>query len=171
MSQIRGKIWKFGHDVDTDSIIPARYLMLPMEEMKEKTMEPICPEFADRVQPGEIIVAGRNFGCGSSREQAPAVLEKLGVRAIVAISFARIFFRNAINLGMPVLACEEIYDVIQNGDRIGINPISGQIHVMGKSTDFFGSRLPDFLMEVIQDGGLVPYLAGEKKKTAQAQKH
>ena len=158
MSVIKGNVWKFGDGIDTDIIIPARYLILPLEEMKQKTMEPLNPEFPGKVKPGDVIVAGRNFGCGSSREQAPAVLRDLGIKAIVAVSFARIFFRNAINLGLPVVECQDVYDHIQEGDSIEIYLSSGKIVLPRQSLEFFGSKLPDFLLEIIQDGGLIPHL-------------
>ncbi len=163
MSVIIGKIWKFGHGIDTDIIIPARYLILPLEEMKEKAMEPIDPEFAGKVNPGGVIVGGRNFGCGSSREQAPAVLRDLGIKAIVAVSFARIFFRNAINLGIPVLECAAVYEQVQQGDTVEIHPTSGKIRIPAKVMEFSGSRLPDFLLEIIADRGLIPHLIAKEK--------
>ena len=162
MSTISGKVWKFGDAIDTDIIIPARYLILPLDEMKHKAMEPIRPEFAGEVGVGDVIVAGRNFGCGSSREQAPAVLKELGIWAIVAISFARIFYRNAINLGIPVVECEEIYSQVQEGDSVEIDFSSGIIRVPGRDSPFSGSKLPEFLLEIINDGGLIAHLAAKK---------
>ena len=161
MSVISGKVWKFGDGLDTDIIIPARYLILPLEEMKHKAMEPLNPEFAAKVNEGDIIVAGKNFGCGSSREQAPAVLKSLGIRAIVAVTFARIFFRNAINLGIPVLECGEIYEQVNEGDVIEISPLNGKIRIPDKDMEFSGSTLPDFLLEIIDHGGLIPYLSAK----------
>jgi 3-isopropylmalate/(R)-2-methylmalate dehydratase small subunit len=158
MSEIIGKVWKFGHGIDTDIIIPARHLILPLEEMKHKAMEPIDPDFAAKVKPGDVIVAGRNFGCGSSREQAPAVLKDLGIRAIVAVSFARLFFRNAVNLGLPVVECPSVYDHINQGETVEIQPSSGKIGIPAKGMEFSGSQLPDFLLEIINDGGLIPHL-------------
>jgi len=125
MSTISGKVWKLGDAIDTDIIIPARYLILPLDEMKHKALEPLRPEFAGKVKKGDVIVAGKNFGCGSSREQAPAVLKQLRISAIVAGSFARIFFRNAINLGIPVVECSEVYDHVEEGDSLEINFSSG----------------------------------------------
>jgi 3-isopropylmalate/(R)-2-methylmalate dehydratase small subunit len=162
MSIVYGKAWKFGDGIDTDIIIPARHLILPLEEMKHKAMEPLRPEFAARVGHGDVIVAGRNFGCGSSREQAPAVLKELGISAIVAVSFARIFFRNAINLGIPVFECEDIYRHIQEGDFVEVLLSTGRIRIPEKGLEFSGSPLPDFLLEVINDGGLIPHLAAKK---------
>jgi 3-isopropylmalate/(R)-2-methylmalate dehydratase small subunit len=164
MSAIMGKVRKFGDGIDTDLIIPARYLVLPLEEMKHKAMEPIDPEFAARVKPGDVIVAGRNFGCGSSREQAPAVLTALGIQAIVAVSFARIFFRNAVNLGLPVIECEAVYSQVREGEEIEIQPDSGRIKIVATGAEYFGSRLPDFLLDIIQDGGLIPHLQANTTK-------
>ena len=161
MLQIKGKVWKFDHAIDTDIIIPARYLVLPLEEMKYKAMEPVSPDFANKVKAGDIIVGGRNFGCGSSREQAPSVLKELGISAIVAISFARIFFRNAINLGIPVIECEDVYPHVNEGDEIKIQLSSGLITLPAKEMEFHGSKIPDFLLDIINDGGLIPHLTSK----------
>jgi len=154
MKSIQGKVWKFGDAIDTDIIIPARYLVLPMDEMKHHAMDPIDPDFSRKVGKGDILVAGRNFGCGSSREQAPAVLKALGVKAIVAFSFARIFFRNAINLGLVVIECQKIQAHVRSGDLLQINPASGSIRLANQSISFSGSKLPDFLLKMVEAGGL-----------------
>jgi 3-isopropylmalate/(R)-2-methylmalate dehydratase small subunit len=159
MKTIRGKAWKFGDGIDTDVIIPARYLVLPMEEMKEKAMEPLRPTFPSEFERGGIIIAGSNFGCGSSREQAPAVLKTLGVVAIVADSFARIFYRNAINLGLPVVECAGFSGRVEEGEIIDIDVATGRIRIVERGAEFQGSNLPDFLLEIIEDGGLVRNLA------------
>ncbi|MBN1685202.1 MAG: 3-isopropylmalate dehydratase small subunit [Spirochaetales bacterium] len=163
MSTINGKVWKFGDAIDTDIIIPARYLILPLDQMKHKAMEPLRPEFAAQVSKGDVIVAGKNFGCGSSREQAPAVLKELGIRAIVAVSFARIFFRNAINLGIPVIECEGASAKVEEGDDIEINLSSGEVRIPKRDLSFSSSKLPDFLLEIINDGGLIPHLTSKGK--------
>jgi 3-isopropylmalate dehydratase small subunit len=155
----RGTVRKLGDGIDTDIIIPARYLPLPLDQMKAHTMEPIRPGFAEKVSPGDIIVAGRNFGCGSSREQAPAVLRELGIAGIVAVSFARIFFRNAINLGIPLVECEPAFGSVAEGEEIEIDFATGAIRLPGTGEELAGSRLPDFLLEIIEDGGLIPHLA------------
>jgi 3-isopropylmalate/(R)-2-methylmalate dehydratase small subunit len=162
---IVGKAWKFGDGIDTDIIIPARYLILPLEEMKEKTTEPLRSGFAAEFEPGGLIVAGKNFGCGSSREQAPAVLKALGVSAIVADSFARIFFRNAINLGVPLVECPGISRQIEEGDTVEVDLSEGKIRVIGQGAEFVGSVLPDFLLEILEDGGLVKHLTKGDQKT------
>ncbi len=155
---ITGKIWKFGDNIDTDIIIPARYLPLPIAEMKFKAMEPLRPDFPEIFAKGGIIAAGKNFGCGSSREQAPAVLKELGVSAIIAESFARIFFRNSVNLGIPLIECAGISQEAEEGDRAEINPSEGTVKIPGKNLCLPGTRLPDFLLEIIKDGGLINHL-------------
>ena len=160
---VRGRIWVFGDGIDTDVIIPARYLVLPIEQMKRKAMEPIRPEFASEVRDSDIIIAGRNFGCGSSREQAPAVLKELGIRAIIATSFARIFFRNAINLGIPVVECAEIAGQLHEGETVEIDLSSGMICAPDRGREFSGSTLPEFLLDIINDGGLIPHLASTRQ--------
>lgn len=157
MKKIQGKVWRFGDGIDTDIIIPASRLVLPLEEMKAYAMAPVMPEFASQVMPGDLIVAGKNFGCGSSREQAPAVLKALGINAIVASGFARIFFRNAINLGLPVIECDGIQAYVGQGDRVEIDPAKGEIFLLKTGRVFSGSRLPDFLLEIVAAGGLVPH--------------
>jgi len=153
-NSIVGRVWKFGNDIDTDVIIPGKYLRTKdMQVFAAHAMEGIDPEFAKKVTPGDIIVAGTNFGCGSSREQAPLALKHAGIACIVAKSFARIFFRNAINIGLPLLEadvdCEE-------GDEVEIDLLKGEIRVIGNGT-FKGNRLPDFLLEILTAGGLVAH--------------
>jgi 3-isopropylmalate/(R)-2-methylmalate dehydratase small subunit len=161
MEKISGKAWTFGDAIDTDVIIPARHLTLPLDEMKAYAMAPIRPRFAAEVMVGDVIVAGRNFGCGSSREQAPAVLKALGIKAIVAAGFARIFFRNAVNLGLVVMECPDICAQIQEQELIEIDPGPGTIYVPEKNMTFSGTRLPDFLLDIIAAGGLIDYLNAE----------
>jgi 3-isopropylmalate/(R)-2-methylmalate dehydratase small subunit len=131
--------------------------------MKAHAMAPIRPQFADGVKPGDVIVAGRNFGCGSSREQAPAVLKALGVKAILAAGFARIFFRNAINLGLVIMECSEIERHAQEGDYIEIDPLSGAIYLPEKKAAVSATRLPAFLMEIVEAGGLIKHLNAGRK--------
>jgi 3-isopropylmalate/(R)-2-methylmalate dehydratase small subunit len=165
MKTIQGKTWKFGDGIDTDIIIPARYLILPLDEMKDKAMEPLRPEFATDFEKGGIIVAGKNFGCGSSREQAPAVLKALGVAAIVAESFARIFYRNAINLGLPLIECEGFSEYVKEGDIVEIDLSAGKIR-LADGTEFVGSKLPDFLLAIIENGGLIRHLTKDRLSTS-----
>jgi len=160
MSIMRGTVRAFGDGIDTDIIIPARHLVLPLDDMKQWAMDPIRPGFAAEVHPGDIIVAGRNFGCGSSREQAPVVLREIGIAAIVAVSFARIFFRNAINVGLPVIECAAVHGSAQEGDEAEIDLAEGTVRITGNDRAFSSTRLPAFLMEILNDGGLIPHLAG-----------
>jgi methanogen homoaconitase small subunit len=152
-SIIKGKAWIFGNDIDTDVIIPGKYLRTTdMQVFADHAMEGIDPDFAEKVQKGDVIVAGDNFGCGSSREQAPLALKYAGVSCVVAKYFARIFFRNAINVGLPLIEA----DVECNeGDEVEINLPEGTVTVNGKVHQ--GNRLPDFLLEILTDGGLVAH--------------
>ena len=156
---MKGKVWKFGNDVDTDQIIPSQYLLLPtVEEMKQYTFEPLDREFASKISAGDVIVAGENFGSGSSREQAPLVLKALGVSAVVAKSFARIFFRNAINIGLPVLICKEIYETVENQDTLEIDVQKGSISSVKSNETFTSTKLPEHVMKILEAGGLIGYL-------------
>ena len=156
---MKGQVWKFGNDVDTDQIIPSQYLLLPtVEEMKQYTFEPLDREFASKINAGDVIVAGENFGSGSSREQAPLVLKALGVSAVVAKSFARIFFRNAINIGLPVLICKEIYEKVENQDTLEIDVQRGSIHSLKSNETFTSTKLPEHVMKILEAGGLIGYL-------------
>ena len=149
----KGKVWKFGDDIDTDVIIPTQYLALPtVEEMKQYAFEPFRPELAALIQPGDLIVAGKNFGCGSSREQAPEVLCALGVKCVIAKSFARIFFRNAINNGLLLIESAELPDHCAEGDEVSVE-INRQLACNGRS--FPIPAMPDNLFTIIEDGGLV----------------
>lgn len=160
VNKITGKVWKFGDNVDTDVIIPGKYLRTTdMSVFAAHVMEGIDPGFSKKVKKGDVIVAGKNFGCGSSREQAPLALKYAGLSCIVAESFARIFFRNAINVGLPIIE-SRIY--CKEGDIIEIDLESGIINTQGKS--YAGSKLPDFLREILSDGGLVEH---RKKKVMQ----
>ena len=157
LRMIEGRVWKFGDSIDTDVILPSRYMLLPtVEEMKAHAMEPIMPQFAGAFQPGNIIVAGRNFGCGSSREQAPAVLQALGVGAIVAKSFSRIFFRNAVNLGIPIFTCEEFVAAASDGDQASIDINLGIILLRSNGARYTVVPLPAFIQEIISAGGIIP---------------
>jgi len=157
MSQ--GRVWKFSNDVDTDQIIPSQYLLLPtIGEMKAHTFEPVDAGFSEKVRAGDVIVAGENFGSGSSREQAPRVLKELGISAVVAKSFARIFFRNSINIGLPVLVCGGIYEDVDTGDIIDIDIGGGVIKSPKSDKQYQSTRLPEHIMRIIGADGLIPYL-------------
>ena len=162
--KIRGRAWKFGDSIDTDVILPGKYLTLTEpKELAQHAMEGLDPEFSRRVQPGDIIVAGRNFGCGSSREQAPLVLKHAGVRAVVACSFARIFFRNSINVGLPVVICPEAYEAVEQGDLLEVNLAEGTLKNLNKGMVFNFKPLPDFLLKILLDGGLVEHYKKHRK--------
>lgn len=155
---IRGRAWTFGDDVDTDVIIPGRYLRTKdVSLLACHVMEGLDPAFASSVRKGDVIVAGRNFGCGSSREQAPVALKEAGVSCVVARSFARIFYRNAINVGLPLVEADV---VCSSGDEIEIDPLEGLVRVAGR--EYRGVRLPQFLLDILQDGGLVAHRRKEK---------
>lgn len=152
-----GKIFRFYKDVDTDQIIASQYLLFPsVEEMKEHTFESLDPEFAAKVEPGDYVVADENFGCGSSREQAPAVLKALGVKAVIAKSFARIFYRNAINIGLPVIVCRELYDAVEAGDEMELDLKEGIITTGGR--EYSCTKLPAQMQKILDQGGLIASL-------------
>ena len=153
MDKMTGKVWVLGDDIDTDIIIPTEYLALKtIDDMKQYGFSPLRPELADQIKPGDIIVAGKNFGCGSSREQAPEIIKALGIQCVIAKSFARIFFRNSINNGLLLIEQPTLYDDIKEGDTISV--------VMNEHVDYNGktypiAALPENLMDIIRAGGLV----------------
>lgn len=153
MEQFTGRVWVLGDDIDTDIIIPTEYLALKtIEDMKKYGFSPLRPELAGQIQPGDMIVAGKNFGCGSSREQAPEVIKALGIRCIIARSFARIFFRNSINNGLLLIEQPDLRDAAEEGDEITVT-VNRDIEHKGKHYPI--TALPDNLVEIIQAGGLV----------------
>jgi len=155
---VEGNVWKYGDNVDTDVIIPARYLNVSRpEELASHCMEDIDPVFADAVQPGDVIVGGENFGCGSSREHAPLAIQASGVACVVARSFARIFYRNAINIGLPILECPEAVGETEKGDRFTVDLEAGAITNGRTGRTYRTAAFPPFVMAVIEAGGLVPY--------------
>lgn len=156
-----GKIFKFHNDLDTDQIIASQYLLLPnIEEMKEHTFESLDADFPKKVRPGDFVVGGENFGCGSSREQAPSVLKALGVEAVVAKSFARIFYRNAINIGLPVIVCKELPDDVETGDEMELNLGAGTAGANGKI--YTCTKLPEYMQKILEQGGLIASLNKEE---------
>ena len=162
-----GKVYKYGDNVDTDVIIPARYLNAPSpDELAKHCMEDIDASFATKVQPGDIIVGGANFGCGSSREHAPISIRACGVRCVIAASFARIFYRNSINIGFPILECPEAAAAIQNGDTVSVDFDSGLIRDETTGREFRATALPPFIGRIVEDGGLLPYLKARLEKEA-----
>ena len=155
---IQGHVWKYGDNVDTDAIIAARYLNTSSEaELAAHCMEDIDAGFVGKVKPGDIIVAGKNFGCGSSREHAPVALKGCGVSCVVAESFARIFYRNSINIGLPILECAEAARATQAGQTLEIDLATGRIRNLDTGQTYQAVAYPPFMLELIAAGGLVPY--------------
>ncbi len=153
-----GNTWTYGDNVDTDVIIPARYLNVSTpEELAQHCMEDMDARFAGDVQPGDIIVAGENFGCGSSREHAPLAIKGAGISCVVARSFARIFYRNAINVGLPILECPALVEETEMGDRLTVDLRAGTITNARTGRTYQTSPFPTFIMEIVAAGGLVPY--------------
>jgi len=156
---IYGKAVKFGDNVDTDVILPGEYLVLTdPTELAKHAMEGLDLTFTKRVQGGAIIVAGKNFGCGSSREQAPLALKHAGVKCILAESFARIFYRNAITIGLPVLECPEVSSKVEEGDELVVELKEGKVKNKSNNVTLRATQLPGFIMEILDDGGLIEHL-------------
>ncbi|MBO8143630.1 MAG: 3-isopropylmalate dehydratase small subunit [Thermodesulfobacterium sp.] len=159
MDKIKGKVWKFGDNIDTDVIIPARYLnTTDPEELAKHCMEDADPEFSKKVNKGDIIVAGKNFGCGSSREHAPISIKACGIACVIAESFARIFYRNAFNTGLLILECPEAAKEAETGDELEIYPEEGKIINLTKNKTYITKPLPGFMKEILEDGGLIPHI-------------
>lgn len=154
-----GKVFKFGDNVDTDVIIPARYLnSSDPKELAEHCMEDIDADFVKKVSPGDLIVATKNFGCGSSREHAPLAIKAAGVSCVIAETFARIFYRNAINIGLPIIECPEAAKDIDDGDEVEVDFDSGKITNKTRGTTYQGQAFPPFMQQIIDCGGLVNYI-------------
>lgn len=159
MKAAKGHVFKYGDNVDTDVIIPARYLnSFDAQELATHAMVDIDPTFTQRVQPGDIIVARKNFGCGSSREHAPLCLKTAGVSCIIAETFARIFYRNAINIGLPIIECPQAAKEIEAGDEVEVNFDTGVITDVTKGTSYQGQAFPPFMQKIIDCEGLVNYI-------------
>ena len=158
--EIKGKVFKYGNDVDTDVIIPARYLNDSSEKaLASHCMEDIDAEFVKKVQKGDVIVAGDNFGCGSSREHAPLAIKASGISLVIANSFARIFYRNSINIGLPILECPQAVAAIKAGDEVKADLSAGIIYNLSTGEKFTAEPFPEFIQEIINDGGLLAHLA------------
>ena len=156
---MRGKAWKFGEDVNTDEIIPARYLNTSdPQELAKHCMEDADPDFMKSMTVGDIIVAGKNFGCGSSREHAPVAIQAAGLSCVIAESFARIFYRNCINIGLPILESAEAVQDITQGDILRVEPGAGRIINETTGKEYKAMAFPSFIEEIIQDGGLMNYV-------------
>lgn len=155
-----GHVFKYGDNVDTDVIIPARYLnSFDAQELASHAMVDIDPEFVHKVQPGDLIVANKNFGCGSSREHAPLCLKTAGVSCVIAETFARIFYRNAINIGLPVIVCRDLYDNVNAGDDMELSMQEGVVRVNGK--EYECTKLPEYMQGILDQGGLIASLNRE----------
>ena len=162
--KVSGKTYKYGDNVDTDVIIPARYLNTPdAQELAKHCMEDIDTAFASAVKPGEIMVAGKNFGCGSSREHAPLAIKTCGVACVIAATFARIFYRNALNIGLPILECPEAAQAIQAGDTVSVDFDTGVITDETTGKSFRGEPFPPFMQDLSAAGGLAAYRCKAKK--------
>jgi 3-isopropylmalate/(R)-2-methylmalate dehydratase small subunit len=154
-----GRVWKFGDDVNTDLIIPARYLNTSdPAELARHVMEDADAEFPSKVKPGDIMVGGKNFGCGSSREHAPVAIKAAGVPVVVAHSFARIFYRNAFNVGLPILEAPEAAKEIMQGDEVEVDLDTGQIRILRGGQSFEAQPVPPFMQELVRDGGLIEHI-------------
>ena len=158
MKTLKGRVWKFGDNINTDLISPGRYLAATVDEIKNHTLEALNPCFAKEVQRGGIVVAGRNFGCGSSRESAPQALKALGVEAVVAESFARIFFRNAVAIGLAVLSCPSVCETFQEGESLELNLERAQVRNVDRNISLRGKPLPQEMLRVLDKGGISPLL-------------
>ena len=157
--KLKGNVWRYGDDVNTDYIIPGRYMELTdPAEMAEKVFEEHAPSFRKGVKPGDIVVGRTNFGCGSSREHAPIALAGNGVSVVLAESFARIFYRNAINIGLPALECPGIHNAVEKGDLIEVDVTDGVVKNLANGRELRFNPLPGFMVEVLNAGGLAPYL-------------
>jgi 3-isopropylmalate/(R)-2-methylmalate dehydratase small subunit len=154
---VSGRAFVFGDDIDTDVLAPGRYMKGPIEELARHCLESVDPRFASDVRPGDVVAAGRNFGMGSSREQAAQALKVLGVAAVLAVSFGGIFYRNALNLGLPVVVCAQA-DAVRAGDHVSLDLAGGKIVNETSGRTLPAEPLPQFLLDMLQDGGLVPHL-------------
>lgn len=163
--KLNGTVWKFGDDIDTDVIIPARYLNTSDPgELAKHCMEDADPQFYQKINVGDIIVGGKNFGCGSSREHAPIAIKAAGISCVVAKSFARIFYRNAFNIGLPIFECPEGVDKIQPGDRLEVDVTSGLIKNLTRNESYQATPVPEFMQQIISAGGLINYVAQRVNK-------
>ena len=160
-----GRVFKYGDNVDTDVIIPARYLNTSdPKELAAHCMEDIDLDFAKKVQEGDIIVANKNFGCGSSREHAPIAIKESGISCVIASTFARIFYRNAINIGLPILECEQAVKSIEAGDKLEVNFDTGVIKNLTKNEQYQGEAFPEFMQKIINSNGLIGYIKNSQEK-------
>jgi 3-isopropylmalate/(R)-2-methylmalate dehydratase small subunit len=163
--KLTGKVWKYGANVDTDAIIPARYLNISDgPELAKHAMEDLDAAFATAVRPGDIVVATTNFGCGSSREHAPLALKSAGVSCVIAATFARIFYRNSINIGLPILECAEAAADVQAGQELEVDLTSGQIRNLATGKEYLAKPYPEFMLGIVEAGGLMAKVTRDMKK-------
>lgn len=163
--KVTGKVFKYGDNVDTDVIIPARYLNTSVhKELAAHCMEDIDKDFVKNVEEGDFIVANKNFGCGSSREHAPIAIKAAGVSCVIASTFARIFYRNAINIGLPIIECEEAVKAIDAGDRLEVDFSTGEIKNLTKNETYQGEPFPEFMQKIIDNDGLIGYIRNKESK-------
>ena len=163
--KVTGKAIKFGDNVDTDVILPGKYLVLiDPKDLAKHAMEGLDRAFPEKAKKGVIVVGGKNFGCGSSREQAPLALKYAGVKCVVAESFARIFFRNAINIGLPVIECKGIPAAVDTGDELEVDFVTGKVQIVSKKRSLQGTKLPSFILEILAEGGLTESLRKRMNK-------
>lgn len=163
--KVTGKVFKYGDNVDTDVIIPARYLNTSVhKELAAHCMEDIDKDFVKNVEKGDFIVANKNFGCGSSREHAPIAIKAAGVSCVIASTFARIFYRNAINIGLPIIECEEAVKAIDAGDRLEVDFSTGEIKNLTKNESYQGEPFPEFMQKIIDNDGLIGYIRNKENK-------
>ncbi|EES50884.1 UNVERIFIED_ORG: 3-isopropylmalate dehydratase small subunit [Clostridium botulinum] len=156
---VKGRVFKYGDNVDTDVIIPARYLNTSNhKELASHCMEDIDKDFVNNVKDGDIIVANKNFGCGSSREHAPIAIKASGISCVIASTFARIFYRNSINIGLPILECDEAVENINNGDELEVDFSTGIIKNLSKNEQYKGEAFPEFMQKIIDNNGLIGYI-------------
>ena len=165
IEKIKGQVWKLGDNIDTDVITPTKYLSLPMEEMKNYALEPVLPQFAAEVKPGDVIVAGKNFGCGSSRETAVTALKALKVGGIVAESFSRIYFRNAIAQGLPILTLQGAPSFFEQGDMAELDLKEAQVRNLTRSREHKAVPLTDDMLAIINQGGILSLLKKQMTET------
>jgi 3-isopropylmalate dehydratase small subunit len=165
----RGRVWRFGSNIDTDAIIPARYLNVSdPDDLAQHCMEDENPRFVKEVRPGDVIVAESNFGCGSSREHAPIAIKARGISCVIAKSFARIFYRNALNMGLPILESEEAADGTEDGHQVEVNLVTGEIKNETTGRVFRASPIPPFMQQIIDEGGLMAHIIKRRKLDGKA---
>ncbi|MDX9871338.1 MAG: 3-isopropylmalate dehydratase small subunit [Clostridia bacterium] len=167
MEKLKGKAWKVGNDIDTDVIIPARYLNTSDGDfLAAHCLEDLIPNVKEKITPGDILVAGKNFGCGSSREHAPIAIKYAGFSCVLAESYARIFYRNAINIGLPIIVAPEACREAIEGDVLEVDPTTGVIHNLAQSRSYQGEPFPPFMLEILESGGVIPFTAKKLKGKA-----